>query len=442
MPEVLFSGNSRFATDFSQIIDRAVSIASLPLVQLEQDRARVSDQQVALNSLDGKFENLQSALLNLQTAAAKDEFNTSISDGNVVKTTVGGTVLTGTYTVDVLDFGGKESALSQNELPVVTDPTTESISASTAFTLTVGGVDYALSPANSSLVDLADAINSSEAGVTATIVNVGPSSAPDYRLSLQAQELGPLGVQLNDGSADLLDTISAGSQLQYTVNGSATILSSSRSVTLAPGLTADFLSVGTANITVGTSTTGIVQSLTAFVSAFNDSVAELDIHRGENPGALAGSSVLSPLSDTLRSLSSFTQGDLDLSGIGLTLSKEGTLQFEAGVITKADATTLASIREFLGDGETSGFVKFAVDSLNNVEDAETGLIESAKGSLQDQISRQTDAIAVQEERLEALATDLQARMAAADSLIASLEQQVQQVTALFEAIREGQAQNR
>jgi hypothetical protein len=68
----IFSGNSRFASDLGQVIDRAVAIASLPLRQLQQQRAATASQQTAITSLASKFSALRSSLdaVDLGTRAA------------------------------------------------------------------------------------------------------------------------------------------------------------------------------------------------------------------------------------------------------------------------------------------------------------------------------------------------------------------------------------
>src|SRR5204863_5327533 len=132
------------------------------------------------------------------------------------------------------------SAISADGLPTVTDPTTQNISSASSFTLTVDGVTRTITPATNTLTALASAINADTlAGVQATIVNIGPPSAPDYRLSLQSSTLGNVSIQLNDGTSDLLTPLTTGTLAQYQVNGSPVppIQSNSRSVTIAPGVT-------------------------------------------------------------------------------------------------------------------------------------------------------------------------------------------------------------
>ena len=74
--------------------------------------------------------------------------------------------------------------------------------------MTVNGVNHTITPAQNTLQGLVNAINAdSSTGVSASIVNVGGSGSPDYRLSVQSNALDAVTVQLNDGTNDLLNTI-------------------------------------------------------------------------------------------------------------------------------------------------------------------------------------------------------------------------------------------
>ena len=62
MASTLFTGSSRFSTDFTQIIDRSVAIASLPLTQMQQQRMKSNDESTALKTVEAKVLALQSSL--------------------------------------------------------------------------------------------------------------------------------------------------------------------------------------------------------------------------------------------------------------------------------------------------------------------------------------------------------------------------------------------
>src|SRR5262245_50523634 len=97
----VFSGNSRYASDFQAVIDRAVAIASLPISQLNTDRTSLQDQSTALGSVDTKFSALQSAVTNLQDALGGSSYEASVSDPSLIDVTVGEGALEGNYSIEV-----------------------------------------------------------------------------------------------------------------------------------------------------------------------------------------------------------------------------------------------------------------------------------------------------------------------------------------------------
>ena len=434
----IFSGSSRYANDFVGIIDRAVAIASLPLSQLNNQKNNLNLQSTALSELDAKFEGILTAVKTLESTIQSSSLKASVTDSSVAAVTVGSGALEGTYTLNVLNAGSYTNTLSMDDLPVVDDPSAESISTSTSYTLTVDGETYSISPASNSLTALARAINESDANVQATIINLGTSAAPNYRLSIMAKKLGAVSVQLNDGSRDLLSTLATGSNATYQINGqpATPISTDSRTVTLSPGVTVQLLDVGTTEITVSRTTDSVRDALTAFVTAYNAGVDELDKHRGSAKGALTGQSLLYTLANSLRDIVNFDSGSGDISSLldlGLEFDKHGKLVFDQETFATASAD-LDKVASFLGS-TTSGFLKSAFETIDNLEDSTDGVIQLAINSLRDEIKRQDQMIADNQLRVDLLRETLTSKIAAADALIASLEQQVLFLNGLLDVTR-------
>ncbi len=436
----IFTGTSRYSADFQKIIERSVSIASLPLLQLQQAKTRLEDESEALRSLDSKFAGLQNAIAALAAGAAGGSYSLSNSDGAVVMATISGEPLPGTYTIEVLDPGSFTTALSQDGLAVVTDPASENLSTASSFTLTVDGVDYTITPSAQTLAALAEAINAAGAGVSATILNLGSSSAPDYRLSLRAGKLGAVAIQLNDGVQDLLTTTATGTLASYRINGqpAAAISSDTRSVTVAPGLSVTLLKAGTATLTVSRGTAAISNALSSLVNAYNDAMAELDRHRGQAGGVLSGNSIVAALSETLRNVAGYAAGTggLDsLAALGLSFDDQGRLSFDATAFEQATSGRLNELLAFLGSPETGGFLKAATDALEAIREGSGGLLSGALSAIAATLQAQEARITAEQERIDALEKSLTEQMAAADALIAALEQKVRYFNTLFEAMR-------
>lgn len=288
-----FTGISTFANDLGKAFDRALAIASLPIQQLNTTKTRVDNQAAELGQLGNLFSTLQSALKSLGSGSGGTSLGATVSSPSVLQANVATGALPGTYSIQVLDPGSFSSALSSEGTTPVTDPSTESISASSTFTLTVDGATYNLQPSSQSLNNLAQSINASSAPVQATIINLGGPSAPDYRLAIQSTNLGDVAIQLNDGATDLLSSVATGTTASYTVNGqpSGGITSNSRTVTIGPGLTVNLQSAGSTNVTVGGNTNAISTALTSFVNAYNAVVAELKRIAGKRMARSAATAV-------------------------------------------------------------------------------------------------------------------------------------------------------
>jgi flagellar hook-associated protein 2 len=191
-PQSSTTGSSTFASDLQASVNRALEIASLPMQELENDQSTISGQVSELNTLGGLFNSLQTSLQAVGPGTGGSSVQAAVSDQSVLSASVTGSPLPGTYTVQVLNAGSSSSAISNSATPV-TDPTSEDISSSSSFTLTVGTSTYTVTA--SDLNDLAAGINSSGAPVQAVVVNLGSPASPNYQLSLQATGLGGVALQ-------------------------------------------------------------------------------------------------------------------------------------------------------------------------------------------------------------------------------------------------------
>jgi flagellar hook-associated protein 2 len=403
--------------------------------QLESDVSTLQSQQSDLNNMQSTFNSLQSALQAISTAMTGDVSATS-SDSNIVSAAAQSTTLPGTYSIQVSDVGSSTTTISNAGTTTVTDPSSENISSSSSFTLTVNGTATTITPASGTLDALATAINDANAGVSATIVNLGSNSSPDYRLSLTSTELGPDTIQLNDGTNDLLSTVQTGTDAQYTVNGNSTTLSSnSDQVTLAPGLTATLVSADpgqTVNITVAASEGNLSTALSSFATAYNAALSAVSNETGQNGGALAGESLVYELQQALSQISQYTASSgsvQDLSDLGLDLSDTGTLTFDS---TQFDSQSASGIQQFLGGLTSGGFLETASNALSSVADPTTGMLVTQYASVGTEITNDQTQISDDQTQVNLIQTNLQAQLSAADAAIAVLQEQNTYYTNLFQ----------
>jgi flagellar hook-associated protein 2 len=418
------------------VLNRAVSLASLPLQAMQTPVTDLTNQESTLAGLSATFSALQTTLQAVGTAA-QGSSTAQVSDPSAISATAAPGALNGTYTIQVDNVGSPTTALSASGLTTVTDPTTGNISSSNTFTLTVNGTAATIAPPGTSLESLASAINSASDGVQATIVNVGSNASPDYRLAVTSSNLGMDTITLTAGATSLLGTLSPGGDAKYEVNGTGTqIDSTSSQVTLSPGLTVSLLEPTTspATITVSSDYSALSSALSNFASAYNAAVTALGQQRGQNGGALTGQSIVYSLTNVLDKISTYTgsgSGSVgSLADLGLTLdpSGNGNLDFNT---TTFNAASPADIQQFLGSISSSGFLQTANNALNAMTDPNTGVLQADGTAFQTQIASENSQIASQQTVISDLETNLQSQLSQADAAIAALQAQTSYYTQLF-----------
>lgn len=443
-----FTGMSNYSSSLNNEISQEVQIASLPIDLLDNDVTTLTNQSNELQTLQGDFSSVQNAISGLASAAG-NTLAVSVSNSSVATATLGTGATAGSYTLAVSNLGSNSDALSvdpssANGLTTVTDPTSQNISASGTFTLSINGATPGITVSATNLNGLAQAITNADAGVQATVVNVGSGSAPDYRLSLQSNQLGPVTMQVNDGTQNLLaPSGTAGVPAQYTINGQP-VSNDSDTVTLAPGLTVNLTGTTTtpATITVAANASGIGSALQSFVSSYNSAITELGKNMGQSGGALAGQSVVYQLTDALQGLANYNGGSGNISSmaaLGVSFDDTtGQLSFDQSTFNSATSGQTDALAAFLGSATGGGFLETATNILSGIEDPTTGTLTNQITSIQANITSTNAQISEKENAVTLLQTSLTQQMAAADAMLYSMQQQATEIQGILTAEQDAQ----
>ncbi|MBV8728756.1 MAG: hypothetical protein JO336_03000, partial [Acidobacteriia bacterium] len=185
-----FTGASAYSQDFQNTISRAVAIADLPITLLQNQQTDLTNQNNELSTLDGLFSSLNGAVSGIDSALnGGSSYQASYSVSNVVNATFAQGAAQGSYSINVSNLGAYQSTLSGQ--------TWNASPSSNQYTLVVGANEYTFTPADDSAQTVASTINSLYGNlVSASAVNVGSQSTPDYRVSLQSNTLGPMNLDL------------------------------------------------------------------------------------------------------------------------------------------------------------------------------------------------------------------------------------------------------
>ena len=439
-----FTGSSQFSTSLQQSMQRAVAIASLPMEEMQNDLNAMQSQSSELSALRSAFNNVQSALDGVDSALGLASYSSSVSDDSVASVALSGTPVASSFSLKVVSMGAYATSMSKDSLARVPDPSTSNFGDATKYTLQVGTQSQTITAAGSTLADLADAINQNGAA-QATIVNIGPPSAPDYRLYLQGKQLGDLPITLATANGSNIGTSlvspqTTGADATYQVNGqpSTPIATDTRTVTVQPGVTVTLLSEGDATVNIARNTAALSSAFSNLASAYNSAMTEINRNHGSSGGALTGQSIVMTLSSALRDMVGYSGGPSEapnLTALGLSLDRNGVLSFDGSKLKAAATANLSAVSALIGSSDTGGFLKSANDRLNSLTDSSRGVLPGAINTVLSGITRKTAQITDEQDKLNLLQTNLQQQMSAADAAIAALEQQQNYLQSLFGAMQ-------
>ncbi len=207
---------SQYSSDFQSILTRAQQIEQLPITALQNQVTADQNDSTALDTLDPLVASVGSDVASLGALAANGGLAASSSDTSLATAVTTGTAAPGSYTIS--DIKSLASEASEMSLTGYANTTTSSVSASGYVNLVVGSQTYQLNISqNNNLTGLVNAINSSGANVTASILTTGTGATPDY-LVVAANSSGATTLQLNDltSPSDLVTNTGTGTETSLT----------------------------------------------------------------------------------------------------------------------------------------------------------------------------------------------------------------------------------
>ncbi len=343
-----FTGSSAYSSDFQNVINRAIAIASLPISVLTNHQTALTSQQTEMQTMDTKFSALQTAIQGISSAMSGSSFQTTVSAPNIISATTSDGAAEGVYSILVSNIGSYATSLSSQSWNA-----TAGASNPTSYTLQIGDQSYALNTADNSAATVAAAINAQFGDrVQATTVNVGSTSAPDFRLSLKSATLGPAPLDLRQTPPG-----STSANLQ-TQNSSGYAVSQTTVAWDASGSPQPYtLAVGANNYTFTPADNSAASVVAAINTNYGDQVQATVVDLGT-----------ASAHDYRISLQSVTAGPMNL---GLTSFSGGSLQ------TQQTAATSRSTATWNAAADASGNPKVYTLSIGSSQVSFTAFDNSA-----------------------------------------------------------------
>jgi flagellar hook-associated protein 2 len=432
------------------------------LVQAEQGPINIlQGRKTVLQAQQGVYTTLVSGLATLQSAAQSlslsSDFNqksATSSDASVLTVSADSTAQVGSNAV-VVDTLAKAQSIESVPFTSASD----GIGTGT-LTIHVGGTTtpITIDATNKTLTGLQTAINSSGAGVTASIVNLGTKASPDYRLILQSKNTGTENAvtvtgTLSGGTDPFAGggtVVQAAADAVFSVNGLTVTRSSNQVSDIIPGVTFTLLKEGnhddvvssadaSANISVALNNSGIQSSIQSFVDAYNavnkivSSQFSLDpttSHQGVLAGDAALRGVMSRLRNELSVAGGNGAGFTHLSDIGVRFQDDGSLTLDAAKLNNALDTNSTGVANLFALVK-NGIGKRIPDAVDSMINPVNGSLTAREQGIQARISNIDQQVADEQQRLTVYQSQLTQQFAAMEQMISQMQSQGNFLTQTF-----------
>lgn len=430
--------------DTDKIVTQLVSLErQRGIGSLETQKTDANTRRIALQTFTGKVTAFLTAIDKLKKP---DNFllrAATSSDESVVTAKAETGAQTGSTAITVHNLARPAIATSANGKASAT-ATVATGSGNFSFRVgATGTVRTVAIGATTTLTDLATAINAAEPDVGASVVNVGTTTTPDYRLRLASDATGTAKgvIIVTDDTTLGVSVTQTALDASFDVAGFVDPLTrdSNTFSDVIPGVTMNLVGEGPATVTVNTDADAVTKQVDEAVKAFNDiitfvggeSVVEQDTEsddRSVKLGPLALDSTVRGVIDSLRRLISDPQEGTSstysvLAQVGVTTARDGTLTFnQAAFRTELAAHSSDVAALFGGTGSTGGVADRISDYLGAVTNA-GGLIDVHNTSVGSEIRSLEDRITAGQRNLDAFEENLRAQFTSLEVLVSSLQSQ-------------------
>jgi flagellar hook-associated protein 2 len=408
------------------LVTQLVAIASAPLTALQSTARTISSAAASLGAFSASLGALQGVAKGLADPAQYNAYAASSTATEVVATTAPGATA-GVHTVSVSRVAQAQTTYS--------DPQASSSSPlglTGTLVLSVGATSVTLDvTASESLADVAAAIRTSGAPVTASVVFDGTQ----YRLDLQGTQTGAANaVSLAEtgfslGLANPANTYQSAQDAVATVDGISITSPTNRVSGAIPGVTLAFTAptAGVATVTVVASSGTLATQLASFVTAYNAVVAagHADVGYGTTKpsnsllaGDLGIRSTLSRLSGLMAHAVAGADSTLaTVASIGLDLTSDGSLTLDTARLATAIQTDPVGVERLVVTSVAQGMTGL-MGAISDVVDSVNGGASSVLKAEAQFYAGRTKAVAKQEAamqaRVDAYKTRLQTQFTSAD----------------------------
>ncbi|MEQ1721226.1 MAG: flagellar filament capping protein FliD, partial [Nitrosomonas sp.] len=286
--------------DVNSIVKQLMTLENRPLVALDTKEAKLQTRLSAFGALKGALSSFQGSVAALADPAKFNGITATISDSTLASVSATPSAVAGSHSLEIQTLAQSQKLKSANFATTNTTVGNGTLTiqfgtySSGTFTLNAdkAAQSIVISPSNSSLAGIRDAINQADAGVTASIVNDGSGN----RLVIASKDSGVSNAlkittidsdgnnsdntglsqfvyDASTGSVSNLAETVAASNASFIIDGISISKASNKVTDAIEGVTIDLLKANpgsTTTLNLARDTASTQSAVTSFVKAFNE----------------------------------------------------------------------------------------------------------------------------------------------------------------------------
>ena len=466
MAGMSFSGLAS-GIDSAALIEAASEASRTTRVKPNEKRiTELQETNAATEELSNKMDLLRATLKGFTTLSGGGVSKTGVSSKeSVVTAEASNAAINGGYSVTVnslaknhtFSFDATFASISgavQNTLSGAESAADRTIS----FTVGTGAeqesIGIEITDAAYSASDFVTAFNNASSKAQASLVNIGTTASPSYKIVLtsvyEGTEKGTItqtaiGAALTNLVAHSED---AADDAEIVITGIGTITRTTNSITdVIPGVTLNISSLGSAIVRIAEDVDTTVSRVQDFIDSYNELVQFVNennqVTRDDSKSEITN--IFAPLASSRNDDSALTALRSALSSstasggsaarifadLGITTDRNGTLKFDSTKLKTAIASEPTSVSDILSSfADITATTSGTIDIYTRFQ----GLLELSVNNNKETISDLSTRIQEAEKQIERQADSMRARYARLEGLMSRLQQQQSSLTSALSGL--------
>jgi flagellar hook-associated protein 2 len=419
---ILQVGGLATGLDTNAIISQLMAVEQKPVTALQTQKLQLQAVSTAFNDLQSKLASLKTQADNLAAPATVFPRSVGSSTDSVATATASAGADHGTFSLSV-------SALARGSIAtasVTKGAQTDTIAAGAGtfqFKLGPSGTVVSVSvDGTTTLAQLVKAINDTSAGVKASVVNVGTSASPAYKLTLTSTATGAAS------------NIVVGLDAEFAIAGIGSFTRATNTFSdVLDGVTITLkASTGSTDLTVALDASGTQSKVQALIDGYNSVIQTINGQSqiqtsstgAVQTGAFTGDATPALIRRSLAAaIATNVGGSLGtLARLGITTQKDGTLVLDAAKLQAALTSDPQSVSDLLaGTGSRDGIADLVSARVATFTRTVSGTLAAKQAALDSQIARLGKDIDRAQARLTVTESTLRVKFANLEQVVSRIQ---------------------